>query len=68
MVLRAQRGTLANPMALQVFLQISATGLCGDDAELTAHRERLQVLTSDAAGLKCHDIDGTTRFTLTLPS
>jgi len=67
-VLRAQRGTLANPMALQVFLQISATGLCGDDAELTAHRERLQVLTSDAAGLKCHDIDGTTRFTLTLPS
>lgn len=67
-VLRAQRGTLANPMALQVFLQISATGLCGDDAELTAHRERLQVLTGDAASLKCHDVDGTTRFTLTLPS
>ena len=67
-VLRAQRGTLANPMALQVFLQISATGLCGDDAELAAHRERLQVLTGDAASLKCHDIDGATRFTLTLPS
>jgi hypothetical protein len=67
-VLRAQRGTLANPAALQVFLQVSATGLCGDDAELAAHRERLRVLTGDAAGLRCHDIDGTTRFTLTLPS
>lgn len=67
-VLRAQRGTLANPAALQVFLQVSATGLCGDDAELAAHRDRLRVLTGDAAGLRCHDIDGTTRFTLTLPS
>lgn len=67
-VLRAQRGTLAQPMALQVFLQISATGLCGDDAELAAHRERLQVLTGDAACLKCADVGGTTRFTLTLPS
>lgn len=67
-VLRAQRGTLANPLALQVFLQVSATGLCGDDAELSAHRERLRVLTGDMAGLRCHDIDGTTRFTLTLPS
>ena len=45
-----------------------ATGLCGDGAELTAHRERLQVLTGDGASLKCHDVDGTTRFTLTLPS
>ncbi|MEK8034358.1 histidine kinase [Ideonella sp. DXS29W] len=67
-VLRAQRGTLAQPMALQVFLEISATGLCGDDAELAAHRERLQVLTGDAASLKCADVRGTTRFTLTLPS
>lgn len=67
-VLRAQRGTLANPAALQVILQITATGLCGDDAELSAQRERLRVLAGDAASLKCHDIDDTTRFTLTLPS
>lgn len=45
-------------------LGFDEAGLCSDDAELTALRERLAVLD---AKLSCHSADGRTEFTLELP-
>jgi LytS/YehU family sensor histidine kinase len=49
-------------------LTVNAPGLCGDDADLAAQRERLQVLAGDAARLRCEEDAHTTRFTLELPA
>jgi len=49
-------------------LTVSAPGLCGDDADLTAQRNRLQVLAGNAARLHCDEDAQATRFTLELPA
>jgi hypothetical protein len=53
---------------LRVTLTIAQTGLCGDDAELNAQRDRLRVLAGDRATLACESTDTTTTFTLDLPA
>lgn len=62
--LAARRG----PGRLALGLQVSEPGLCGDDADLAAQRERLQVLAGDAACLRCEANDRSTTFTLELPA
>jgi hypothetical protein len=57
-----------NVSALGIRLTVSAPGLCGDDADLAAQRERLQVLAGDQACLRCEADGHTTRFTLEIPS
>jgi hypothetical protein len=57
-----------NVSTLGIRLTVSAPGLCGDDADLAAQRERLQVLTGDHASLRCEADEHSTRFTLELPS
>ncbi|MBT9596948.1 MAG: histidine kinase [Vitreoscilla sp.] len=64
MALRAE----ALPGGLRVALMIAQTGLCGDDVELDAQRERLRVLAGEGAKLQCESIDGATTFTLELPA
>ena len=59
---RQGRGRLA------LGLQVSEPGLCGDDADLAAQRERLQVLAGDAACLRCEADERGTTFTLELPA
>jgi len=49
-------------------LSVSAPGLCGDDADLAAQRNRLQVLAGNAARLHCDEDTQATRFTLELPA
>ncbi|HJV72451.1 histidine kinase [Ideonella sp.] len=49
-------------------LTVSAPGLCGDDADLAAQRNRLHVLAGDAARLHCEEDAHATRFTLELPT
>lgn len=49
-------------------LTVSAPGLCGDDADLAAQRERLRVLAGDTARLHCEEDAAATRFTLELPA
>jgi Histidine kinase len=49
-------------------LTVSAPGLCGDDADLTAQRSRLQVLAGAGARLHCDEGERATRFTLELPA
>ncbi|MFO1340576.1 MAG: histidine kinase [Burkholderiaceae bacterium] len=53
---------------LQVELRVGQPGLCGDDAELAAQRERLQVLVSSGARLHCESLPDATCFTLELPA
>lgn len=53
---------------LGLCLTVSAPGLCGDDADLAAQRNRLQVLAGDAARLHCEEDAHATRFTLELPA
>jgi len=53
---------------MRLTLMIAQTGLCGDDAELEAQRERLRVLAGDAAKLRCESADGATTFALELPA
>jgi hypothetical protein len=62
--LAARRG----PARLAVGLQVSEPGLCGDDADLAAQRDRLQVLAGDAARLRCEADEHSTTFTLELPA
>jgi hypothetical protein len=57
-----------NVGALGIRLTVSAPGLCGDDADLAAQRERLQVLAGDHACLRCEADEHSTRFTLELPT
>ena len=57
-----------NVGALGIRLTVSAPGLCGDDADLAAQRERLQVLAGDRACLRCEADEHSTRFTLELPT
>ncbi|MFO1341011.1 MAG: hypothetical protein U1F53_22790 [Burkholderiaceae bacterium] len=52
---------------LLVELRVGQPGLCGDDAELTAQRERLQVLAGHSAQLRCESEGQSTCFTLDLP-
>ena len=53
---------------LRVELRVGQPGLCGDDAELAAQRERLQVLVGDDARLLCESQANATCFTLELPA
>ena len=53
---------------MEIRLEVSAPGLCGDDADLAAQRERLAVLAGEKACLRCEADAGTTRFTLELPA
>lgn len=53
---------------LQLELRVGQPGLCGDDAELAAQRERLQVLVGDGARLHCNSLADATCFTLELPA
>jgi hypothetical protein len=62
--LAARRGTTR----LALGLQVSAPGLCGDDADLAAQRERLRVLAGDTACLRCEADEHRTTFTLELPA
>jgi hypothetical protein len=62
--LAARRG----PTRLALGLQVSEPGLCGDDADLAAQRERLQVMAGDGACLRCEADDSSTTFTLELPA
>lgn len=62
--LAARRG----PARLALGLQVSEPGLCGDDADLAAQRERLQVMAGDGACLRCEADDSSTTFTLELPA
>jgi hypothetical protein len=57
-----------NVNALGIRLTVSAPVLCGDDADLAAQRERLQVLAGDHAWLRCEADEHSTRFTLELPT
>lgn len=57
---------LAN--GLVVRLTVACGGLCGDDAELAAQAQRLQVLAGPAARLHCQAEPASTCFTLELPA